>query len=176
MSPRKDTADLIEWAEARGWAFDGFRGNSHPALRWTDGTLYTLASTAGDWRSTRNAKADLARIDGKPLPRVKRGKARHVPAGGFSMEAAKRDQARHAAAVAERAEDDAKAAEALEAATAEAKFQDLARRTWLRRYTSLRSHPSTRALAAQIEPHLLQAVARCRAAEAKLENLKAETS
>ena len=68
MTPRKDTADLIEWAEARGWTFDGIRGNGHPALRWTDGTLYTLASTAGDWRNTRNAKAELARIDGQPLP------------------------------------------------------------------------------------------------------------
>ena len=167
MSPRKDTADLIEWAEARGWAFDGIRGNGHPALRWTDGTLYTLASTAGDWRNTRNAKAELARIDGKPLPHIKRGKARHVPADGFSMEVARLEQKRRAEAEAERAK-------AIEAAAAEARFRDLARASWLRRYTALRAHPATRAQASHVEPHLLRAVAHHREAQKHLAALRDE--
>ena len=169
MSPRKDTADLIEWAEARGWAFDGIRGNGHPALRWTDGTLYTLASTTGDWRNTRNAKAELARIDGKPLPHVKRGKARHVPVDGFSMEAARLEQKR-------RAEAEAEHAKAIEAAAAEARFRDLARASWLRRYTALRAHPATRAQAPRVEPHLLRAVAQHREAENRLAALRDDTN
>ena len=174
MTPRKDTADLIEWAEARGWTVDGIRGNGHPALRWTDGTLHTLASTAGDWRNTRNAKAELARIDGQALPHVKRGKARHVPADGFSMEAAKREQRRRAEAEAERAAEDAARTEALEAATAEARFRDLARASWLRRYTALRAHPATRAQASHVEPHLLRAVAHHREAQKHLAALRDE--
>lgn len=176
MSPRKDTADLIEWAEARGWTFDGIRGNGHPALRWTDGTLYTLASTAGDWRNTRNAKAELARIDGKPLPHIKRGKARHVPADGFSMEAARLEQKRRAEAEAERAAEDMARAKAIEAAAAEARFRDLARASWLRRYTALRAHPATRAQAPRVEPHLLRAVAQHREAEKHLAALRDDTN
>ena len=169
MSPRKDTADLIEWAEARGWTFDGIRGNGHPALRWTDGTLYTLASTAGDWRNTRNAKSELARIDGKPLPHIKRGKARHVPVDGFSMEVARLEQKLRAEAEAERAK-------AIEAAAAEARFRDLARASWLRRYTALRAHPATRAQASRVEPHLLRAVAQHREAEKHLAALRDDTN
>lgn len=68
--------------------------------------------------------------------------------------------------------EDALHEEALEAAHADARFRDLARKSWLRRYTALRAHPATRHLASQIEPHLLRAVANHRTAQAHLAALK----
>lgn len=95
----KDVAALIRWAEDRGWVHEGTRGNGHPALRWRDGSLYTIASSPSDWRNAHNARAEISRIDGKPLDHVKRGKARHVRGSGFSMAAALAEQRAHRAKV-----------------------------------------------------------------------------
>lgn len=74
---RPEVKEIIDWAVAHGWTYEGKPGGHHK-IRWTDGTLYSLPSTPSEYRSLKNAKAELERITGAKFPRQKAGKLRHL--------------------------------------------------------------------------------------------------
>lgn len=74
-----EVRDLIRKAETLGWVRDGFDGRGHPKLQHpVTGATYSVPSTPGDWRSTRNSIADLQRLSGRKLVRQRAGKYRAV--------------------------------------------------------------------------------------------------
>lgn len=60
---RKDTRQLVEWAEGLGWQYEGVAKSGHVRLRHEQtGRSYRIPSTPSDGRSVANTKADLRRL------------------------------------------------------------------------------------------------------------------
>jgi len=66
MTSSKDVDQLIDRAVAAGWENLGHgRRKPHIKMRWNQtGQVICLPRVPGDWRSIRNAEADMARISG----------------------------------------------------------------------------------------------------------------
>lgn len=71
--------ELCDKAEQLGFRFDGYNGNNHPRFYNEARNIhYTTSCTPSDWRSVRNAIAEMERLSGRKLPRQNAGKFRHV--------------------------------------------------------------------------------------------------
>lgn len=61
---RKDTREIVEWAEARGWELYDRTGTKHLVLRYpSTGARMTIPSTSGDRRNFLNAKTKMKRLE-----------------------------------------------------------------------------------------------------------------
>jgi hypothetical protein len=70
--------EFLRDAELLGFSFIGFSGSNHLLFFNPDsGAHYSAACSPSDWRSRRNAIAQLERLSGRKLPRHKNGKHRH---------------------------------------------------------------------------------------------------
>lgn len=69
----KEIRDLVGKAALIGWTDTGeLDGRGHHVLRHESGREWSIPATPSDHRSFRNTLADLERIAGRKLPRVKR--------------------------------------------------------------------------------------------------------
>lgn len=85
MTARRDALDMVEWAKERGWAYEGIDGRGHHTVRWSNGRAAHFPATPSDHRSLKNTRSMLARIDGQPVERIKRGSVRHVRQSGYTQ-------------------------------------------------------------------------------------------
>jgi hypothetical protein len=70
--------EFLRDAELLGFSFIGHSGSGHLLFYSPDtGAHYSAAYSPSDWRSRRNAIAQLERLSGRRLPRHKNGKHRH---------------------------------------------------------------------------------------------------
>jgi uncharacterized protein (DUF1778 family) len=61
-----------------GFAWDGYCGSGHPRFIHTaTGATFTTSLTPSDWRSERNAIAEMERISGRKLERQNAGQYRY---------------------------------------------------------------------------------------------------
>ena len=72
--PSRETRELVEWAEKRGWKWGGYSGTGHIWLNHVSGASYTIAASPSDWRGLTNAKAALLRITGDKEEKPNAGK------------------------------------------------------------------------------------------------------
>jgi hypothetical protein len=71
---RSELRQFLNAAEQLGFEFVGYDGNNHLRLRNNEtGDSYSTALTPSEYRSRRNALADLERISGRKLPRANAG-------------------------------------------------------------------------------------------------------
>lgn len=63
IKPKGELREFLKDAEKLGWHFEGMDGNGHPRLHNpTTGDRYSAPLSPSDWRSRKNALADLKRI------------------------------------------------------------------------------------------------------------------
>lgn len=93
----RDARELVALAEQLGFTLKGYAGSGHPVLAHPSGAEVTIPATASDWRSRRNAIAQMERISGQKLPRAKSRRSRKADQqSGFSLaSAAKASRAWH---------------------------------------------------------------------------------
>ncbi len=72
----KRTKELIEYGKLCGFVLESIDGNGHYLLRHPNGSVHPVASTPGDYRGDRNAKATMRRLSGVTPPRPHSGKYR----------------------------------------------------------------------------------------------------
>lgn len=119
MNAPKQRRDFLAKARALGFCFIGYATNGHMILKCPRGTVQ-VSATPSDWRTTRNELANLERISGRRLPRIRRGRPRKAPEmSGLDLRAARRErEAREALREAQAAESERRRAEAARAAQA----------------------------------------------------------
>lgn len=64
MPIHREIRQTVNEAVERGWTFSMTKGH-HVKMQWKDGSIVFTASTPSDWRSVRNFKANLRRIEKK---------------------------------------------------------------------------------------------------------------
>jgi hypothetical protein len=82
---RKETKELIEYAESIGYTNLGLAKSGHYRVQHRNGGQYTIAATPSDGRGAENAKADMRRIAGVAHvgPRAGNYKGRSVKVSDF---------------------------------------------------------------------------------------------
>lgn len=85
--------EIVALAQQLGFTHDGYDSNGHIVLKLADGRRTSIPSTPRNGvRSRENTIANLERISGRKLKRVKRRKShRAMKPSGFSIPAAKRE-------------------------------------------------------------------------------------
>lgn len=91
----KAVRELVDKAATIGWSYDRPDGSGHYRLRHESGATYSVPATPGEYRSLKNALAELERIAGRKTQRVVRRRSRKgSEVSGFSLDAAKVESAR----------------------------------------------------------------------------------
>ena len=67
--PKKEVAEVIRFAQTRGFVMEGLTGSGHWRLRHKSGSIIILSATPhGGSRNRKNALALIQRIDSKDKP------------------------------------------------------------------------------------------------------------
>lgn len=92
----KVVRQLADQAALIGWSCDGrLDGRGHYTFTHEDGHRYPVPCSPSEYRSMKNALADLERISGRRVPRAGKRRKSHKAAhgSGFDIAAAKRETA-----------------------------------------------------------------------------------